>query len=268
MKIMRLLGLYFLIFGLLSCGNQSKKTPSNETDRSQEIVINERTKDNDVLEAEDLSNNSVNFDGVILNSELSIKFDSILNLYNRYNQKQTEFDSLMVFKKRDQDTLIRKLEVQFIESCDPNAAFYLFGTDTIIGGNGYCASDYYLLSNGKLSKIINQFADCVESSSSTKKEICFDSEEIKWFYFKDIEDVGDMYKYEQGFQGSETEIIAYYNSNRFQFAIQKIFIDYRSDMNLIDTLKYELIKYEDFNYLIPKIRFGFEIKTTVDLPSF
>lgn len=164
----------------------------------------------------------------------------------------------MVFQKNGNDTLIQKSKVVFLESFDPNAAYYLFDSDTIIGGNGFCSSDFYLLKDGELSKVISQYADCVESASSTRKELYLDSTGIKAFYLKDIEDVWDAYKFKQGFEGSKTEIFALFELKQLKIAIQKKTIKCRSDMNLSDTMKFELVKYNDLRYLEPEIKFGFE----------
>jgi hypothetical protein len=241
---MKYLGLFSLIIVLLSCVNQNNSLDENKSYTYSNIEFESLLPETN--------------DTIILNPELLIKFDSIKTLYKEYNIGQTKFDTLMLFQINDHDTLIRKSEVKFLKSFDPNAAYYLFGSDTITGGNGECSSDYYLLKNGKLFKVSSFFADCVESSSSTRKEIYFDSTGIRLFYVKVFEDFWDEQKFKQGFGGCEKEIIALFNSKEYQFGIQKSIIKCRSDINLSDTMKIELLKYDDFSYLIPEIKFGFE----------
>ena len=241
MKILRFI---IFLFGFLSCGNLSNK--SQET-----IGVDKLNADSRINAKKNNDNEELN--QIILNSNLAEKFDSIKNKYIEYDKSLFGYDTLMKFQKNDRDTLIRIKEIKFLESFDPNAAYYLYKNDTIIGGNGYCASDYYLLIDRKLIKTINQYADCVESASSSTIVLIFESEMKKWYYLKDIKDVWDEVEFKKGFEGSETEIIAYFDSNKVQLAIKKNLINCRSDMNLKDTIKYELIEYEDFLHLIPEI---------------
>lgn|SRR5690554_6661511 len=252
---MKYIGL-ILLTGLLGCGKSTSKLNLNSENENKIIVQTENNSGSLTVKHE--TENNKEFEGVVLNPELSCKFDSVKTLYKNFFQEQSTFDTLMIFQKDDRDTLIQKSKVVFLESFDPNAAYYLFNADTIIGGNGYCSSDFYLLKDGKLSKVISQYADCVESASSTRKEICLDSTGIKLFYLNDLEDVWDDYKFKQGFEGSETEIFALFDSKHFQFGIQRKIIKCRSDMKLSDTMKFEIVRYDDFRYLLPDIKFGFE----------
>lgn len=245
-----------LLIGLLGCGNSMSKFSSiKETEKNIDVQTGNNSTSTPVKH--EVANEN-EFDGVIINPELLSKFDSAKTLYENYFHKQSTFDTLMVFKKNNRDTLIQKSKVVFLESFDPNAAYYLFDSDTIVGGNGFCSSDFYLLKDGRLSKVISQYADCVESASSTRKEICLDSTGIRLFYMKDIEDVWDDYKFKQGFEGGEIEMYALFDYRHFKFGIQKRIIKCRSDMNLPDTMKIELVKYDDFRYLMPEIKFGFD----------
>lgn len=258
MKHLRYVGLILLIglIGLIGCNNSSSKSSSIKENVKKKDV---QTENNSIsLPVKQEVENEKELDDIILNSELSSKFDSVKTIYVNYFQKESIFDTLMVFQKNDCDTLIQKSKVDYLYSFDPHAAYYLYNSDTIIGGEEFCDLNFYLLKDGELSKVISQFADCVESGSYTRKEICLDSTGITLFYLKDVDDVWDDNYFKKGFVGFETEIYALFDLKQFKFGVKKQIIQCRPDLNLPDTVKFEVVELDDFGYLLPEIKFGFE----------
>ncbi|MDC1106113.1 hypothetical protein OAT16_05365 [Prolixibacteraceae bacterium] len=194
----------------------------------------------------------------MVNGELSIQFEKARADYLNYTKQEAPYDTLMIFKKNERDTLIHKDKATYLEPLDPNVAYYLHGTDTIIGGNGFCLINCYLLKEDRLAKLVSQEADCVESGSYTRVELCIDTLKQKHLYMKDVHEVWDESEWKKGYNGIETEVFAMMDSSTLHYGIKKKMIYCHSESNRPDTIQYEIMTRDDISYWMPRIEFGYK----------
>ena len=236
----RLLIIFFLIFSTSCNFSHKQNEKSNKTTSLRTIYPTYE---------EQISKNK----GFIVNLDLSLKYDSLISDFNKYNDQEVVYDTLMVFNIKEKDTLINIKEIKFIEN-DENALCdkYLFKSDTIRGSTCY-SYEKHLFKNNQLAKIITMYADCVESSSNGEKNLCFENSLKKWMYVRNFEDVW----YEPaipGMAGRITEQLVYYKEGRVEIAIKKDHFNFGERITLTDTIKFSNIDNEEVIYLENQLR--------------
>jgi len=247
MLTMKSLIKYLILLALVGCNNSNKNVDKDnveQTNIDQIVHQEEKVKKVGVIE---------------INKNLSAKFDSLIIAFESFSKIHNNLDTLMIFQVQDKDTAIRKEEVKYLEEIGPHSASYLFKSDTIMGGNGFCLSEEYLFRNKKLVKLIISFSDCVESQSGVMQIICSDSLKKKWLYIMETVDIWDETEFEEGIEKKTFETILYYSNNEVKVALQKSFIDWREDLNLNDTVRYESLDIEHVSYLEPVLKIGKQI---------